>query len=229
MTNIIHRCKEMSEIENKNFKKFQEVMRVKDEYDLPPHISYNDYQSLLNTIDNEEYRHYLNKKLVPFLKARDKLLVMMMWELGGRVSDIINIQTKDIDFSKKEIVLIVKKRHGYINRIPVSDSLLLEVSNFLRMLNINSGSIFFKMDNQNKDPITRQRAWEIVSRYGNKIGLKLHPHMFRHGLAIYLLQYGVDAKIIARRLGHSSAATTLKYYLVITPEIERDALRGILL
>ena len=47
MTNIIHRCKEMSEIENKNFKKFQEVMRVKDEYDLPPHISYNDYQSVL--------------------------------------------------------------------------------------------------------------------------------------------------------------------------------------
>ena len=57
----------------------------------------------------------------------------------------------------------------------------------------------------------------------------LHPHMFRHGLAIYLLQHGVSDKIIARRLGHSSAVTTIKYYMVITPEIERDALKGILL
>ena len=46
----------------------------------------------------------MNKKLVPFLKARDKLLVMMMWELGGRVSDIISIQTKDIDFVLKKII-----------------------------------------------------------------------------------------------------------------------------
>ena len=53
--------------------------------------------------------------------------------------------------------------------------------------------------------------------------------MFRHGLAIYLFQHGISDKIIARRLGHSSAATTIKYYMVITPEIEREALKGILL
>ncbi|KJE49321.1 site-specific integrase [Acidiplasma sp. MBA-1] len=207
----------MNDIANK---KFNEIMKIKDEHDLPPHISYNEYQSLLNAIDNEEYRHYLNKKLVPFLKARDRLLVMMMWELGGRVSDIINIQTKDVDFSKKEIILTVKKRHGYINRVPVSDALLLEISNFMREFNTGTGRLF---------SFTRQRAWEIVKGYGRKIGLELHPHMFRHGLAIYLLQHGVSDKIIARRLGHSSAATTIKYYMVITPEIEREALKGVLL
>ena len=207
----------MNDITNK---KFNEVMRIKDEHDLPPHITYNEYQSLLNTIENEEYRHYLNKKLVPFLKARDKLLVMMMWELGGRISDIINIKSTDVDFSKKEIVLTVKKRHGYINRIPVSDALLLEISNFMREFNAGPGKFF---------NFTRQRAWEIVNNYGNKIGLNLHPHMFRHGLAIYLLQHGVSDKIIARRLGHSNAMTTIKYYMVITPEVERDALKGILL
>ncbi|WP_298275304.1 site-specific integrase [Ferroplasma sp.] len=78
-------------------------------------------------------------------------------------------------------------------------------------------------------PFTRQRTWEIVKSYGNKIGLSLYPHMFRHGLAIYLLQHGVSDKIIARRLGHSSAATAIKYYMVINPEIEREALKGILL
>ena len=194
-------------------------MKVKDESSLPPHISYNEYQSLLNEIENNEYRHYLNKKLIPYLKDRDKLLMEFMWELGGRITDIIGLKTNDIDFSKKIITLVVKKRHGFINNIPVSDSLLLDISNFMRKYN-TTGRFF---------NFTRQRAWEIVKGYGNKIGMSLHPHMFRHGLAIYLLQHGVSDKIIARRLGHSSAVTTIKYYMVITPEIERDALKGILL
>ena len=200
-------------------KQFHDVMKIKDESSLPPHISYNDYQSLLNEIENNEYHRYLNKKLIPYLKDRDKLLMEFMWELGGRISDIIGLKTDDIDFGKKIITLVVKKRHGFINNIPVSDSLLLDISNFMRKYNVNGR--FFNF--------TRQRAWEIVKGYGSKIGLDLHPHMFRHGLAIYLLQHGVSDKIIARRLGHSSAATTIKYYMVITPEIEREALKGVLL
>jgi len=77
--------------------------------------------------------------------------------------------------------------------------------------------------------ITRQRAWAIIHNCGSKIGLELHPYMFRHGLAIYLLQNNVPVQIIARRLGHSSAATTLRYYLVITPDLERQALKWVLL
>lgn len=43
--------------------------------------------------------------------------------------------------------------------------------------------------------------------------------MFRDGLAIYLLQHEVSDKIIVRRLRHSNALTTIKYCMVITPEI----------
>ena len=141
------------------------------------------------------------------------------WELGGRISDIINLKKEDIDFRDKIITVIVKKRQGFVNKVPVSDDLLLNASLFTSKYNIN-GKLF---------NISRQRAWKIIHNYGLKIGLELHPHMFRHGLAIYLLQHGVSDKIIARRLGHSSSLTTLKYYLVITPEIEREALRGIIL
>jgi integrase/recombinase XerD len=205
-----------NEIEMKNFRA---SLKIRDESELPAHITYDNYMSLLNEIENNEYHKYLNKKIVPYLKDRDKLLIEMMWELGGRISDIINLKTDNVDFNRKMITLTVKKRHGFINNIPVSDSLLLDISNFMRKYDIKGKFFHF----------TRQRAWEIVKGYGNKIGLNLHPHMFRHGLAIYLLQHGVSDKIIARRLGHSNALTTIKYYMVITPEIERDALKGVLL
>lgn len=90
----------------------------------------------------------------------------------------------------------------------------------MREFNINNGRLF-KMD--------RQTTWKKIKGYGNKIRLNLHLHMFRHGLAIYLLLKGVPIQIIARRLGHKNALTTLQYYVVITPEIERQALKGILL
>jgi len=205
----------MNEIGFKN-----SIMKIKDESDLPDHISYNEYQSILNEIMNNPYTHYLNKNRIPFLKARDMLLVKCMWELGGRISDILNIGPEDIDFQNKLIVLKVKKRGGFINRIPVSDDLLLDISNFMRGFPVVQGRLF-KMD--------RQTAWKKIKGYGNKIGLNLHPHMFRHGIAIYLLMKGVPIQIIARRLGHKNAMTTLHYYVVITPEIEREALKGILL
>ncbi|MGE9811613.1 tyrosine-type recombinase/integrase [Ferroplasma acidiphilum] len=205
----------MNEIGFKN-----SVMKIKDESDLPQHVTYSEYQSILNEIANNPYTHYLSKDRIPFLKARDTLMVKCLWELGGRISDILNIETGDIDFQNKIIVLKVKKREGFINRIPVSDDLLLDISNFMRGYPEINGRLF-KMD--------RESAWKKIKGYGTKIGLNLHPHMFRHGLAIYLLMKGVPIQIIARRLGHKNAMTTLHYYVVITPEIEREALKGILL
>jgi len=62
----------------------------------------------------------------------------------------------------------------------------------------------------------------------------LHPHMLRHGLAIYLMysapmntDISGRAQLIAARLGHSNINTTLKNYLVITPEVQRFALKDV--
>lgn len=206
-------------MDNEKYKIGNTVLKVRDESDLPPHISYNEYLSLLNAVENNQYPHFINRKIIPYQKDRDKLLIQMLWNLGGRISDVINIKREDIDFKNKIITMFVKKRHGFVNKIPVSDDLLLSTSLFLNKYNVNNRLFDF----------SRQNAWKIIHNYGLKIGLELHPHMFRHGLAIYLLQHGVNDKIIARRLGHSSSLTTIKYYMVITPDLEREMLKGILL
>ena len=48
----------------------------------------------------------------------------------------------------------------------------------------------------------------------------------RHGLAIHLLNQNVPIPIISDRLGHSSVLTTMRYYLVITPEMQRQFVAG---
>ncbi len=79
-------------------------MKIKDESNLPEHITYDEYQSILNEIVNNQHRHYLNQRRVTFFKARNMPLVKCMWELGGRISDILNIEADNIDFQNKIIV-----------------------------------------------------------------------------------------------------------------------------
>ncbi|MDI6709065.1 MAG: tyrosine-type recombinase/integrase [Candidatus Thermoplasmatota archaeon] len=75
---------------------------------------------------------------------------------------------------------------------------------------------------------TRQHAWKIVKRYAALAGIQdVHPHKFRHGLAIYLLQQGVPIPVISARLGHSNVYITMQLYMKVTPEIQRHFLERV--
>jgi len=55
----------------------------------------------------------------------------------------------------------------------------------------------------------------------------LHPHKFRHGLAIHMLNSGVPIPVISARLGHSTTAITQQMYLKITPELQREFMKRV--
>lgn len=200
-------------------------IRLKDYNELPPHLTYQQYQSMLNVID---YKGEMGS----FFKNRDKLILHLLWETGGRAGDIANLKMVDFDLNYKHLKMFVKKRKKYIT-LPISQDLIVSYLSYLSERN--------KMEEKFKKDVlfdlTYQRLWQIVVQWANKAGLNfnrsfnyrgrvittthIHPHMFRHGLAIHLLEKGVPIPVISARLGHSSIHTTMQYYLVITPEVQR--------
>ena len=56
--------------------------------------------------------------------------------------------------------------------------------------------------------------------------VKLHLHDLRHTHAGIMLKMGVHPKVVQERLGHSSISITMDIYSHITPNMQRDAIKG---
>ena len=63
-----------------------------------------------------------------------------------------------------------------------------------------------------------------IKEFMNKCNLfEFTFHSFRHTHASYLLQRGVNFKVIQTRLGHSTFNTTMDYYSHVIPEMDQQA------
>jgi len=181
-------------------------LQVRNENDLPPHITFEQF-----------------KKVYDNITGLDQLMWGLLWETGGRITAVLNIRWIDIDMNTKELKLLIqkKKRHTTI-QIPLSNALINDLRNYSLYVKPETQNFLFKTKSV-FGRMTRQGAYKKIREWGKvHLNMTIHPHMTRHGLAIYLLSQGVPLPAIARRLGHSNVFITQKSYLVITPELDRQ-------
>lgn len=185
-------------------------MIVKTERDLPKHITFDEY-----------------RKIYYSLEGLDQLMCGLLWNTGGRVSDILNLKWSDINFNQKIISLFVDKRDIIIT-VPVDDWLINDLKNMMLWIKPDQIDYLFPSKHSKSGHITRQAVFmKMRDKWSLVINSRVTPHMFRHGLAIHLLANGVNIKVIAARLGHANVFTTMNYYLVVTPEVQRTLLKDV--
>ena len=183
---------------------------------LPKYLSLDDSKKLLLTT-SENSRN--NK--------RDYAIITLFLNCGMRLSELVNINMKDIDFNDCKLNVIGKgnkERTIYLNKAcmkAIEDYLSVRPKDKVKF---DSRDALFL--SERRERISNRTVQYAVKQELKKSGLdtnKYSVHKLRHTAATLMYQYGnVDIRALQVLLGHESISTTEIYTHVENTQV-RDA------
>lgn len=189
----------------------KEVILPKKEKHIPTFLSIDEIKNLLSVFDETKPTEY-----------RDKTMVLVMYSAGLRVSELINLEKRSINFEEK---LITLKGKGNKERfVPLNYIALEYLNNYLSQNTNNkvfSKSKYLFINKKDGKPLTRQYFFVELNKYAKRAGIdkKISPHTLRHSFATHLLENGADLRVVQELLGHSKIETTQIYTHLSTKKI----------
>lgn len=205
--------------ENKyiNDNAFLYIKRPKRDKKLPNFITYEDYLSLINVIENDT------------LGKRNRVLLESLFSCGLRISETVNIKLEDINKKDKSIRIFGKgKKERIVYYGEYFEEYLFDYLNNARdILLMDKESKYLLLDNLGNH-LTVRGARFIIDNVVKKslIKKKVTPHTLRHTFATELLNNGADIRTVQVLLGHSSLSTTGLYTHVTNETLRREYLKA---
>lgn len=150
---------------------------------------------------------------------RDRALLEFLYATGARISEACGLSLGDLDLeagmarlygkgSKERLVPVGGCARRALDHWLTDGRSELAPARWARRG--DSDSVF--LDTRGRR-LSRQAAWAIVTRHGERVGLSDHlsPHVLRHSCATHMLDHGADLRIVQEMLGHASISTTQVY------------------
>ena len=171
---------------------------------LPVFIKEKDLVDLTNTLDtNSEDWDSLNTKM----------LITIFYSTGMRLSELINLKEKQVDFSRKQLKILGKGNKERI--IPAGVDLLTMIKGYIN----EKRKTFEKNDDV---LLVSSKGKKLYSKYAYNLVRsilqeevktldKKSPHVLRHTFATHLMNNGANLDAVKELLGHASLASTQVY------------------
>lgn len=146
-------------------------------------------------------------------KERDKLLIMLGFELGLRAREVLDLRISDIYIDTGEVICRRNKNSEH-NRLMLDTDTLAILKSFLKeriALKLKHDFIFL---NNKATPLKYTGLNYIVKRYFSLAEINedlRHFHVLKHSRGIWLAEQEVPLQTIKYLLGHKSIRNTLVY------------------
>lgn len=190
----------------------RKVSGPKKKKPLPVFLREGEVNKLLDDIDFGE----------GFEGCRDHLVIEMFYATGIRLSELIGLDDKDIDFSASLIKVTGKRNKQRL--IPFDEELRRSMQEYVDVRNemfpVRPDAFFIR---KNGERLTRSIVANIVKRNLSKVVTvkKRSPHVLRHTFATAMLNNGAELGSIKELLGHESLATTEVYTHTTFEELKK--------
>ncbi len=154
---------------------------------------------------------------------RDTAILHLLYASGMRVSELVSLNSGDVDISNGFVRCFGK---GHKERIiPIHERAARAVDEYLKKVRPrlvrgrNEPALFL---NARGERLTRQGLWQILKDYAKAVELKgITPHTLRHSFATHMLSGGADLRSVQELLGHANISTTQVYTHLTTDHIRR--------
>ena len=169
--------------------------------------------------DNRRLRflsHEEIKRLLACANGQFKVILITALHTGMRLSEILNLKWKDIDFETGYIT-ILNSKNGEKKDIPLSPTLTQTLKNAIRY--VRSEHVFC---NKKGEPVKDIRK-SFATALSNANITDFRFHDLRHTFASHLVMQGTDLKTIQELLGHKTFEMTLRYSH-LSPDHKRKAI-----
>lgn len=175
---------------------FEEIVMPKKPKFLPKFLTVDEAFSLIDGINGED-----------FLSLRNRAIYDLLYSEGLRVSELINLNMKQIDLKGSFLRVLGKGNKERV--IPIG---IKALENLKKYLNVREKMGFVDKEyvfvNVRGGKLNARTIQKDIKRFSPK---DITPHSLRHSFATHLLEGGADLRSIQELLGHESLSTTQRY------------------
>ena len=155
------------------------------------------------------------------ITIRDFAVISLVYGCALRISEACNLQLKDVDLLRKEMIVFDGK--GGDRVVPIPEPIIKALKEWLDIRPNWKGNNYFFTNIKGTTrpgqvrPLTTKYYNQLFNKLADLTGVTLkdgnkpHPHTLRHSRAMELYDAEIDLEVIQKLLGHKNISTTQCY------------------
>lgn len=180
------------------------IRTPKQDKRLPKCLTVDEINTLLSTPDDGS-----------LLGARDRAMLEVVYSTGLRVSELVDLNRNDVDFTGQAVRVRGKGKKQRVS--PIGQTALHALKKYIGMRDADPRSATFNAEalfvNKHGQRLSTRSVRRKLDKYLLECGLDpaISPHTLRHSFATHMLENGADLRSVQEMLGHRSLSTTQIY------------------
>jgi len=180
------------------------IVTPKQDKTIPEYLAVDEMFRLLDSIRSDSV-----------LDLRNRAIFETLYSSGIRISELVGMNTVDVDFDGATLRVLGKGNKERI--VPIGRKALQAIGHYRDQLQAEcgtrlevSGPLFL---NKHNGRLTARSIARILDNLIKTCGIlkPISPHTLRHTFATHMLDAGADLRVVQELLGHKSLSTTQRY------------------